>query len=248
MAAGFAHPKCFARDLNDCSRKISREHFISRGLMSIIGASKSSTLRGPAWMEGADEMVISTESLSSNILCEKHNSDLSTFDEEMIKFIGHLTGQGTQSGALELSGNLIEKWFLKAYSGFLASGYAHKNLRGWPASETTLGILFGNKNLASDCGLYFLSGSHQDEQNALAFFPLQGLEPRSVAGIAFLISGFPFLFLVTRPWPELVRNISPLRMRYRPQVINIRHGKNELEVETGWRTGEIVEIDISDPF
>jgi hypothetical protein len=70
----------------------------------------------------------------------------------------------------------------------------------------------------------------------------------SVAGIVLLISGFPFVFLLIRPWVDLVRNILPLWMRYRPEAINIRHGLDERQVRTGWLTGEIVEIDISGPL
>lgn len=248
MTTGFAHPKCFARDLHNCSRRISKEHFISKGLMRLIGAAKSSTLRGPAWMGSSQEMKVSTASLASKVLCERHNNQLSPLDEEMIAFVGHLTGSPRDSGVLNVNGFALERWLLKAQQGFLASGSAHKQLKGWSASETTLDILFGDKKLADGCGFYFLSGSHQDEKNAMALLPIRGPERLSMAGIALLISGLPFLFLPIPPWPALVRNVSPLRLRYRPEAINIRHGTHEREVRTGWRTGEIVEIDVSGPF
>ena len=247
MTPSFAHPKCFARDLGDCSRKISKEHFISRGLMAMIGAASASTLRGPAWL-GTEERRIPTKSLASGVLCDAHNSQLSPLDAAMIAFVGHLTGTHRQDGVLEVDGFSIERWFLKAEQGFLASGYAHKQLKGRSASTPVLDILFRGRQLAERCGLYFLSGSHEDEKNALGLFPLRGPEPMSVAGIAVLISGFPFLFLPIPPWSELVRSLAALRLHYRPRAINIRHGRHEREVRTGWSTGEVVEIDVSGPF
>ena len=63
-----------------------------------------------------------------------------------------------------------------------------------------------------------------------------------------MISGFPFLFLFISPWLELINNIAPLKMEYRPKLINIRQNGNEREVQTNWIDGPSVEIDISNPY
>lgn len=202
----------------DCSEDISLEHFISEGLLEMISKSNTLSISGPAWMKNDDEKEISIQTFASKVLCSKHNSLLSPLDDEMIKFIKHLSGRGVLNGIIDVDGYKIERWFLKLYSGFLASGSAHKCIKNISASKPTLNILFGKDTLAHGCGLYFISGNHKDGIDSLALLPLAGPIQNSIAGIIFMISGFPFLFLFIPPWAELVANVSPFTMEYRPKV------------------------------
>jgi len=213
----------------------------------MIHGDQTVTLQGPTWINGLAKSDISISSLASKILCDKHNSALSFIDDEMKGFIRYLTGKADESGIAWCDGHTIEKWFVKAQVGFLASGYAHGDLKGWTASQRELSVLFGNAQLGQGSGLYFLSGPHEDEQESIALMPIEGPETMSMAGIALLISGLPFFYLAIPPWPSLIRKIQPLRLHYRPAAINIRHGSDEREVRTGWQNGDIVEIDISGP-
>lgn len=214
----------------------------------MIYGDQTLTLQGPAWIKGVAKSGISISSLSSKILCRKHNSALSFTDDEMKAFARHLTGRGNRAAVAYFNGNTIEKWFVKAQIGFLASGYALGDLKGWTPSQSELAILFGGAQLAQGSGLYFLSGPHEDEQNAVGLWPIEGPETMPLAGIALIISGFPFFYLAIPPWPEVVQKIRPLRLHYRPAAINIRHGQEEREVRTGWQDGDIVEIDVSGPY
>lgn len=245
---GYSHPKCFARELGDCSRKISREHFLSKSILELFASDNSIPLEGPAWMKGVTGKMVSIASLSSKILCQRHNSALSDIDQEMTRFVSHLTGKTNESGVRSFDGHVIEKWLLKAQEGFLASGYAHQDLKGWAASPVALDVLFGGKQMGQGSGLYFVSGRHQDQQNAVGLFPLRGPEENSMAGIAVLFSGFPFVYLPIPPWPRLIESIGRLGLHYRPRAINVRHGDVEREVRTGWNGGELVEIDVSGPY
>lgn len=232
----------------DCSIENSLEHYISEGLLDMICKSNTLSISGPAWMKEDDGIEISIKSFSSKVLCSKHNTFLSPLDNEMIRFIRHLSGRGELNGTINIDGCKIEQWFLKLYSGFLASGSAHSCLKNLSASKPTLNILFGISKLAHNCGLYFISGNHKDDKNSLALLPIKGPIDNSVAGVFFMISGFPFLFLFIPPWVELLNNISPFIMEYRPKLINIRQNGNERDVRTNWVNGPVVEIDISGPF
>src|SRR5205809_280987 len=78
----FSHPKCYASKLNNCSSKISREHFVSHAILRAIGASGPVLTKGLRWQSGSTEQFIPTSRLASNVLCQKHNSALSRLDDE----------------------------------------------------------------------------------------------------------------------------------------------------------------------
>jgi len=67
--------KCWASSLGDCEGKITREHLISKGLF----LDDTIIVKGYSWCK--DETIkVSLASLTSKILCKKHNSLLSEID------------------------------------------------------------------------------------------------------------------------------------------------------------------------
>ena len=76
--------KCFAGDLGGCSCKISAEHYVSDALLKKIGETNS--VSGLAWLPENEERCIGNSSLTSKILCERHNRDLSVLDSEAAGF------------------------------------------------------------------------------------------------------------------------------------------------------------------
>jgi hypothetical protein len=77
---GFRHPRCYASVDADCSTKISREHFISASLLRKLELYKKAKIAGLAWQEPESFDLVPVKGLASNILCERHNSSLSSRD------------------------------------------------------------------------------------------------------------------------------------------------------------------------
>ena len=65
--AGFAHPGCYLRDTCDCLEKISREHYMSKGMLEQL----DTVLRvlGMPWLKTGQTLDTSVASLTAKILC-----------------------------------------------------------------------------------------------------------------------------------------------------------------------------------
>lgn len=75
---GYTNPRCYLKHTNNCSERISREHFISRSVLEI---TKTFGLQGLPWQDPSEEVInYGIENLASRILCERHNSALSPLD------------------------------------------------------------------------------------------------------------------------------------------------------------------------
>jgi len=167
--ACFSHPKCYASKLNNCSPKITREHFVSHGILRAIGASGPVLTKGLRWQPASKEQFIPTNGLASNILCENHNSQLSDLDNEAIRLFTFL--QNFQKGdkatlpkeaEIEIDGSLIERWLLKTTCGFLASNnsptYQPEIHSRWKPEHWWIDILFGRTPMPEPFGLHFFGG------------------------------------------------------------------------------------------
>lgn len=85
---GFKHEKCFLNSRKGCSTKISREHYISNKLLNIVERkNKTIDVAGLSWLPKEKIKSIGKTNLVSNILCEKHNSDLSALDSSIGNFV-----------------------------------------------------------------------------------------------------------------------------------------------------------------
>ena len=129
-ATGYAHPRCYLNRSCDCSRTISREHYISRGLISRPGLK----VRGMPW-QAEPVMATSADALTSKILCQRHNSALSPLDAHAQR--AFLALEAAQMHATKaslsrkrfstlISGEALELWAMKTLAGLYATGMDFK--------------------------------------------------------------------------------------------------------------------------
>ena len=164
-ATGFSNPNCFAASTRDCSRKISLEHFISRGLLNQLN-NKSAIIAGLAWQAKEEFNRVGINSLASKVLCSRHNTALSLLDGPVIRLSQALEdfddSLGTETSIINtelrlFSGEDIERWILKAIIGAVESKNLTSVLPGnlldilfgiqpWP---TAWGALSGNESWES---------------------------------------------------------------------------------------------------
>ncbi len=168
-----AKKKCWAASLGDCAGGISGEHLVSQSLFP----DGSVIVQGFHWCKGKPK-PIGLASLTANILCFKHNCDLSELDSSAKRTFDTLV----ESMALYevrrklhlrrysikqflIDGNLLERWFLKTLINF---GFEREWIIGegqHPAgepSEELVRIAFGRAAFRHKAGLY--TASHVGEQ------------------------------------------------------------------------------------
>ena len=77
---------CYAAELGDCSGPLNREHFISKNLLKDFEKDDGLYVRGYPH-NNVDTILMSAESLSAKMLCERHNNRLSDVDVEGSRFL-----------------------------------------------------------------------------------------------------------------------------------------------------------------
>jgi hypothetical protein len=110
---GYAHPRCYAGFTQDCSGKITGEHWLS----------------GLPWLTEESEEC-SIKSLAANILCGRHNSALSRLDKTATRVqttleryqLSQLQQLDPHGNEFDLySGEELERWLLKLIWGATAA-------------------------------------------------------------------------------------------------------------------------------
>ncbi|MFN0103526.1 MAG: hypothetical protein ACKV2U_15715 [Bryobacteraceae bacterium] len=164
--------RCWANVLGDCSGGLSGEHIITESLFS----GNNIGVKGMPWgREGYK--FIGKASYTSNILCRKHNSDLSPIDEAgtfafatfrtMAEISTNRRGMlqsGVWAGRFDLveqriSGNGLERWLLKTLinmeiagkQGYRVGPHAPPN----KIDPELVEIAFGLRSFRDRAGLYF---------------------------------------------------------------------------------------------
>jgi hypothetical protein len=200
-ATGYAHPRCYARGLNDCSKKISREHYISRNVLELLGGSAETS--GFQWLNG-NEVSLPADALASKILCERHNSALSPLDAAT----GHLFGTlrnidaaladdapPSTTETYVVNGPDIQRWLLKCLIGLTSSGSVQP-----PAlreHDYCVRILFGEATWKPGWGLYLSPGPISQAYNGLSVAILNG-QDGTTWGARFNIAGLRFVLSLGR--------------------------------------------------
>src|ERR1044072_1573621 len=195
---GFSHPRCYAAADNNCSTKISSEHFISRNLLDRIDAvTGRSLVAGRAWQEPQTLNRVPTSGLAANILCEAHNSRLSDLDALVGKFADDVRdtdrGQFVQGSRFSTSGSRRERWMLKLLFGAAFSG----NVTSQPKPEC-LDLLLTRAAWPDGWGLYFGLGRPVHHTDSIEIETLVGPDKRLLAARIF-IQGLPFTLILGKP-------------------------------------------------
>ncbi len=197
---GYQHDKCYARADNNCSTKISKEHFISKKYLKQIQLNDTAKIAGLSWQSPEKFSVVPIKGLSSNILCDRHNSALSPLDAEFGSFTETVRNfDRRNSTGLEswtVPGCIIELWMLKCLLGLASSG----NIR-CTFKPDCVDILFGRSAWPAGWGLYF--SDTQDNPiyhtNSLLIEILVAPDIGLLLAARFYIQGLPFVLVLGKP-------------------------------------------------
>jgi hypothetical protein len=224
----FSHSRCYLRGTENCSEKISGEHYISANVLEQLG--DSITISGAPWHSPGQTQTLTINNLTAKILCERHNSALSPLDAEAGIFFKVLRStfedleRASSSRKLNLhlvSGTMLELWMLKAACGIYFSIASHNGTR---LSEThTIDLAKVEQAFfASDWdargGLYLKSiiGSAMQTAWSVVVSPLSNNDKKRNGGVRISLLGFELdlLFDTTDtnpgPWNGITHRPSEL--------------------------------------
>jgi hypothetical protein len=242
--AGFSpFERCYAKHLGGCTHK-SREHFISRSILEIIGPF---SIQGFPWLIPGENGKASAGSLTAAVLCERHNSSLSIFDSEAAKFLSHLKLLGSKSTPQQLSevpevfsvdGTLLEMWLLKTLCGVMASGNFLIDGRSFgkvPPSEYLVNLLFSRDPWKTGIGLYadYSGRSRVNAERGIGYDPVAARSGThaNIVGIDVHFWGFPLRGLFA------IYEDGKLLKGHRPASIRIVNQEVTRDIAFAWPAG-----------
>lgn len=191
---------CFLNGHGTCGGKTSREHYISETVLRAIdGGDGYIQIGGFPWQPKQVLQTFGIQSLVSRVLCEAHNSRLSSLDSEagtLFRAIDAADKRPSTSPALTtVDGSLIQRWFLKVVCGLVAGvGFSTG-----AAPDEWCSILCGEPWPAG-WGLYVLTvPGPKVLARELAIETIVNHESMSIMAVKFRVAGVHFSLLLGRP-------------------------------------------------
>lgn len=237
--------KCYASALADCSEINSGEHYISEGILKLLGGGETVEMKGLSWQDEGKIEEYPTGALKANVLCKRHNEGLSGLDSIGIDFFQTLldinrdfsNGNHNPSEKVYLfNGHDVERWMLKTLCGIVASGNAESasgKITNWTPPDRWLNILYRDESFQSGWGLYSIDrfGERRPADNRFSFAPLTN-ERWGVYGAVIKMNSRKFILSMkdppSREAPLLKGGI------YRPAEFVIESEEMKRVVVIGW--------------
>lgn len=151
---------CWAHAIGGCSSRQSGEHTISANVLE----GETVYVSGFSWCADR-EVRLPVQRFRQNILCTKHNSDLSPTDTaggELFRALGSMrtaAAKRLSSGkkprfirALHVNAPLVERWFLKSV---INVGIERTKRAWWPPAKWVQ-LAFGVAQFGPSSGMYLL--------------------------------------------------------------------------------------------
>jgi len=224
---------CYAAHLGNCLGGTSREHYVSRSVLEIVGGNVQ--ISGFPWQQPAQQMEVGIGALVSRILCNHHNSKLSALDETGNEFVRALKSSFDEALGNEqyvgeefsISGEKFELWLLKILCGIIA-------VFGKPVPKRWVDILFQKEPFPKGSGMHVFS----ELGRVSWFFQLVRVIPvlnkkRGIAGAKFGIGGLALLLAFGKPQFEE----KSIQSMYRPRSIVIEKKENAKRINLSWPCG-----------
>jgi hypothetical protein len=242
-ATGVSHDGCYMGWSKDCSKHISREHFISAAVLKHLGGDKV-TVKGLPWLPTETIKILAINSLTGNILCERHNSAFASLDtvagdffKTLAAFHHNILDNKTLSRRWQwslFSGEEIELWMLKTALGLFHSGNASKNKIKLSHKQTInpacCSVLDGG-SLRPPCGLY-VNSIHFEQLNQVQWTPLSDDAAERMIGLRVTYLSFELLLLFD---PNSAYGPSVTKSRtYRPTYLMVTNAKRNHTAMLTW--------------
>jgi hypothetical protein len=245
-ATGYAHQRCYAAPLNDCSTKITGEHTLSHSVLRELSPTGIIEVNGLPRKPHEEFVSVSISGFTAKVLCDRHNAALSSLDSIGHRFYKSLKTinsdlrdktKNPRSRPYLFNGHDLERYILKALCG---DGFANKmntergQIRDWRPSTQWVRILYGLEPFPVGWGLYLAAtpGEPFDlDENILGICPVMKAD-EELCGARFKALGLEFELLMARPNPFQERYSD--NCRYRPNEVSFSDGRATQSIMFGW--------------
>ncbi|HTV29513.1 MAG TPA: hypothetical protein VMF32_17215 [Xanthobacteraceae bacterium] len=240
--------KCYLKSKRDCSAKITKEHFLSEGVLRLLDENHIK-VRGAPWHEDGEVREYSLARLASKILCKRHNEALSSLDASARAFFGAVREMyddiadtktlSRKSIWYLFSGEELELWLVKTAFGLYEAGYLVRDgvpLRDHQLLNPELLDSLTGRPIAPPCGLYVMTteGKHLGFRNSLDVNVLLSTDEQHMAGLSLAFMGLTFIIALD-PRASYARLQSAFK--YRPGFLQFRNSKRMHNAVLTWPGG-----------
>jgi hypothetical protein len=249
---GFKNTRCYASELADCSDKMTREHFLSKGILENLTNDGIIRVSGFPWQSQGQLTRVTPNNLTARVLCDRHNHALSSLDKVAKRFIDGLhrvydefatTPNSKQDWAVLFNGHDVERWMVKLLCGAVYSGNVTRNsqkVAGWIPSPLVLRILFGQMPFPKGWGMYLRAVRGEDSfieyKREISFNALVGTS--SAIGLIFQTYDRRLVLALADP-PRNKDGTDLADTIYRPHRFTMSDGASEKTILFGWRDREL---------
>ncbi len=258
-ATGETQNGCYMAATADCGGGLSREHYISRGLID----GPELQVRGMPWQ--TEEVArYSPDNLVARILCRRHNSAMSPLDEQAIRFFlaveaglkhAQRRSLSRKSRFYMTSGDGLELWAMKTLASLYASGIGfttpeHRFRDFAPPMERIVAEL----SSPNPCSIMTLSlpltqDAHEEQigRRAVSIGPIVDDETGKLSGLLVRMHGIALVFNIDLPDEDAL----PETEIARPDMIDLIGMDRTSRIFLSWakhrREARIVQIWLSHP-
>ncbi|MBC9875974.1 hypothetical protein G8O24_01265 [Bradyrhizobium sp. INPA01-394B] len=242
-STSYSHPRCYLNGTNDCSEKISAEHYFSKNLLEFLAEDGGGiTMSGMPFLKPGEQRRLAVDNLVANILCKRHNEALSPLDQEAGAFFrglkDTLSGGKRRNPHIRLfDGTAIEAWMLKVACGVYFARLASAG--GVRIADThTINLDKVQKALfdhqwETAAGLYFVGspGTVINTAFHLQFAPLTLESATRFCGARISFLGFECDLLFD------MEGINMGKLVHRPHELNLRQKNRHSIIMLSWPRG-----------
>jgi hypothetical protein len=241
---GYSHPRCYLSATGDCSKKISREHYISRTILQEFPRILVSGLR---WQKLGEVLEPGIDAMTVKILCSRHNSALSPLDALALRafrafidapyYVAFRRNPGKAAHYL-VSGDALELWMIKLMCGIYfggvgsADGAAVRDTYKIDMASIIAALTTGH--VMPGAGLYVTQGPGQMAKKSVSVAPMNDTAKNETVGVSVGFGTLSFETLIVPPPDIAFRRMIKAR-RYRPGVIDFTGVSRDARVAITWR-------------
>lgn len=256
---GASQNGCYMAATADCGGGLSREHYISRGLIDSLKVK----VRGLPWQR--EEVAhYSPDNLVARILCRRHNSAMSPLDAHAIRFFLALEeglwharrrSLSSRSRFFMASGDGLELWAMKTLASLYASqiDFTTPNHR-FRDFEPPMDRIVTELSSYSPRSFMTLSlpitlDAHEERvgRRAVSIGPIVEEESRRLSGLLVRMHGIALVFNIDRSAEEAL----PVAEITRPDMIDLIGKERTSRIFLSWqehrREGMIAQIRLGHP-
>jgi hypothetical protein len=239
-ATGHSNRKCYFAFTNDCDRKISREHIISRVVLSKISDKQINVTKNGV----TTTYSLDSSSLTTKRMCRRHNTAINPIDYQAGRFIEAviraqnvaLNKANTNQRLFLFHGFDLERWLLKT---LLNVYYSRQSVdpQKFVLPSNLMNYFF--YPLKPPFGVYIPSLLDNEARYSMQISPMTQVnlyvEGNLVCGLTISLAGLELRFLVAGH-PETVEKFSYQNV-YRPEYINFFQDDEVLSIYTIFAQG-----------